>query len=378
MSSENPTPIQVSGSDVGDAELAAVARVFDLGYLGMGTEVAAFEGELADFFGRPAVCVSTGTAALQLAVQACGIGHGDEVIVPSFTYVASFQAISATGATPVAAEIDPVTLTLDPEDARRRITSRTRAIMPVHYASGLADLGAISALAAEGGLRVIEDAAHAFGTKGPKGLAGSFGDIACFSFDPIKNITSGEGGCVVTSDETVLERVRDARLLGVVGDTRARVQQTRLYQYDVIEQGWRYHMSNIMAGIGRTQLSRFAVFAATRRRLATRYQERLGNVAGVELIPLDYSQVVPHVMVIRLNGRETRDRMRKALADEYGIGTAIHYHPNHVLSMYRVEGLELPITDREAARVLTIPLHTRMSESDVDRVVEAIRNVLNS
>jgi dTDP-4-amino-4,6-dideoxygalactose transaminase len=375
---EDIAPIQVSGSDVGDAELAAVARVFDVGYLGMGAEVAAFESELTEFFGRPAVCVSTGTAALQLAVQACGIGPGDEVIVPSFTYVASFQAISATGATPVAAEIDPVTLTVDPDDVRARITARTRAIMPVHYASGLADMEAISALADEHGLRVIEDAAHAFGTTSAHGLVGSYGDIACFSFDPIKNVTAGEGGCVVTDDEKVLERVRDARLLGVIGDSRARVKQTRLYQYDVEEQGWRYHMSNIMASIGRTQLARFPKFAEKRRLLATRYQDQLANLPGVELIPLDYSHVVPHVFVIRLDTRETRDRVRQVLADEYRIGTAIHYHPNHVLTLYRVEGLGLPITDREAARVLTIPLHTRMNDTDVDRVVGAIRTVLET
>ena len=376
MSPNALAPIQVSGSDVGDAELAAVARIFDVGYLGMGTEVAAFEIELSEFFGRSAVCVSTGTAALQLAVQACGIGPGDEVIVPSFTYVASFQAISATGATPVAAEIDPVSLTLDPDDARRSVTSRTRAIMPVHYASGLADMEAISLLAEENGLRVIEDAAHAFGTMSSRGRTGSYGDIACFSFDPIKNITAGEGGCVVTDDEAVLERVRDARLLGVVGDSRARVQQTRLYQYDVLEQGWRYHMSNVMASIGRTQLSRFDDFAAKRRALAKRYQDRLSDISGIELIPLDYDAVVPHVFVIRLDDRDTRDHVRKVLAEEYGIGTAIHYHPNHVLTMYQVEGLRLPVTDREAARVLTIPLHTRMTLDDADRVAHAVIEIL--
>lgn len=376
MAADDVSPIQVSGSDVGPDELAAVARVFEVGYLGMGTEVAAFEGELTEFLGRPAVCVATGTAALQLAVQGCGIGAGDEVIVPSFTYVASFQAISATGATPVSAEIDRVTLTLDPEDVRARITSRTRAIMPVHYASGVADMHALAAIAAEHGLRVIEDAAHAFGTQTASGMVGSFGDVACFSFDPIKNVTAGEGGCVVTADPTVLERVRDARLLGVMGDSSARVRQTRLYQYDVEAQGWRYHMSNIMAGIGRAQLARFKEFAETRRALARQYQSALAGVDGIELIPLDYDTVVPHVFVIRLADRATRDELRRRLSEEHRIGTAIHYQPNHLLSFYGGGAVSLPVTEREAERVLTIPLHTRMTGADVDRVIDAIRMIL--
>lgn len=369
--------VQVSGSDIGPAELAAVARVFETGYLGMGAEVAAYEQELTELFCRPAVCVATGTAALHLAVQACGIGPGDEVIVPSFTYVASYQAISATGAAPVSAEINPATLTLDPTDVRARITPRTRAIMPVHYASGVADMSELSAIAREYGLRVIEDAAHAFGTDTPQGMVGSFGDIACFSFDPIKNITSGEGGCVVTSDEQVLERVRDARLLGVMGDTTARVRQTRLYQYDVEGQGWRYHMSNIMASIGRVQLARLPEFAAKRRDCARLYQAAFSAVEAIELIPLDYDTVVPHVFVIRLRDTSTRDDLRRRLADEYRIGTAIHYHPNHLLSFYGGGQQSLPITEKEAGRVLTIPLHTRMTTRDVDRVIAAILKIVS-
>ncbi len=240
----------------------------------------------------------------------------------------------------------------------------------------MADMKAIGAIAKDHGLRIIEDAAHAFGTQTPQGRTGSFGDIACFSFDPIKNVTAGEGGCVVSSDEDVLERVRDARLLGVMGDSRARVHQTRLYQYDVQEQGWRYHMSNVMAGIGRAQLARFPEFSVKRRQLALRYQESLSTMAGIELIPLDFEQVVPHVFVIRVADRETRDRLRSRLTNEHQIGTAIHYHPNHLLSFYRQERLTLPITEREAGRVLTIPLHTRMNTADVDRVVGAISGIL--
>ena len=167
----------------------------------MGEEVQAFERELTGFFGRQAVCVTNGTAALHLAVQGCGVGMGDEVLVPSLTYVACFQAISATGAVPVACDVDPQSFCLDWRDAEQRITAKTKAIMPVHYAGGVGDLDSIYALAQKAELRVIEDAAHAFGSSYQKRKVGSFGDIACFSFDGIKNITSGEGGCIVTDDQ---------------------------------------------------------------------------------------------------------------------------------------------------------------------------------
>ena len=170
----------------------------------MGTQVGEFEKELSRFFGRPAICVSTGTAALQLALQALGVGQGDEVLVQSLTYVASFQAISATGATAVCCDVDPATITLDVCDVESKITSKTKAIMPVHYAGGVGELDAIYEVAKKYNLRVIEDAAHAFGSSHKSRLVGSYGDIACFSFDGIKNITSGEGGCIVTNDTDVI------------------------------------------------------------------------------------------------------------------------------------------------------------------------------
>ena len=195
--------------------------VLDHEYLGMGQEVFAFEAALSNFFGRPTVCVANGTAALHLSLQAIGLTNGHEVLVPSLTYVSSFQAISATGATPVACDIDLATLTIDWKDAESRMTDKTKAIMPVHYAGGVGKLSEVYAFASNNGLRVIEDAAHAFGTTYGGKLVGAFGDISCFSFDGIKNITSGEGGCVVASDIKTLNTVRDCRLLGVVNDTES-------------------------------------------------------------------------------------------------------------------------------------------------------------
>ena len=209
--------MRLSRSIVGEAEAEAVHRVIcEDGYLGIGKEVQQFEADVAAYLGVPAswvISVNTGTAALHLAVEAVlGHGSGAEVLVPSLTFVASFQAIGGAGAVPVACDARLDTATIDLADAERRLTPRTKAIMPVHYASNPVDLDGVYAFAEKHGLRVIEDAAHAFGClyKGRK--IGSFGDVACFSFDGIKNITCGEGGCIVTSDQAVAEAARDGRL----------------------------------------------------------------------------------------------------------------------------------------------------------------------
>ena len=257
--------IRLSKSCLRDGEKQSVLRVLDKEFLGMGEEVQAFERELTGFFGRQAVCVVNGTAALHLALQASGVGRGDEVLVPSLTYVACFQAISATGAVPVACDVDPQSLCLDWRDAEKRITAKTKAIMPVHYSGGVGDLDSIYALAQKAELRVIEDAAHAFGSSYQKRKVGSFGDIACFSFDGIKNITSGEGGCIVTDDQEVLNLVRDARLLGVEKDSDKRYSGQRSWEFDVNRQGWRYHMSNVMAAIGIEQLKRIKKILSIRK-----------------------------------------------------------------------------------------------------------------
>jgi dTDP-4-amino-4,6-dideoxygalactose transaminase len=364
--------IRLSKSCLSDAEKQAVMDVIDRGYLGMGAEVQQFEEALTDFFGRPAICVVNGTAALHLAIQACGFKAGDEVLVPSLTYVASFQAISATGAQPVACDIDPVTLTLNCCDAEARITPRTKALMPVHYSGGVGDLVGIYSLAAKYNLRVIEDAAHAFGTIVDGRRVGSYGDISCFSFDGVKNITSGEGGCILTDNEMVLRRCRDARLLGVEHDSERRYSGHRSWDFDVTEQGWRYHMSNIMAAIGLQQLARFPEMRSKRQALAIRYSSLLASNSKVKLLAHNYTNVVPHIFVIRIAGLTNREQLRQNMLDD-GIQTGIHYKTNHLLSLYKnAEALPLPVTEAIYPELLTLPMHSDMLERDVDFVCERL------
>jgi len=357
--------IRLSKSCLGELEKQAVMGVLDRGYLGMGEEVQQFEQALTEFFGQPAVCVVNGTAALHLALQSCDIGPDDEVLVPSLTYVASFQAISATGARPVACDVDPRTLTLDWHDAESRLTPRTRAVMPVHYGGGVGDFDGIQAFARRHGLRVIEDAAHAFGSTHNDKRIGSFGDIVCFSFDGIKNITSGEGGCIVTSDQMVLQHVRDARLLGVEKDSEKRYTGQRSWEYDVTTQGWRYHMSNIMAAIGLEQLRRFDELAVVRRTRARLYDELLKNHSRIQPLQHDFDTVVPHIYVVRISGMKDRQKLQASLLEK-GIQTGVHYQPNHCLSFYRDSGAApLPVTEAIYPELMTLPLHPELSEDDV-------------
>ena len=366
--------IRLSKSSLSYLEKQSVMRVLDKEFLGMGDEVHQFERMLSEFFGRPAICVANGTTALQLAIQSCDIGPGDEVLVPSLT---SFQAISANGAIPVACDINEMNLGISLVDAEKRLTNKTKAIMPVHFAGDASGLDDIYAFAKKHRLRVIEDAAHAFGHLTNHGRVGSNGDIACFSFDGIKNITSGEGGCIVASDENVLERLKDMRLLGVKKDTDMRYGGSRSWEFDVVEQGWRYHMSNIMAAIGIEQLKRFEVFKLQRQMLVNKYDQLLGAVPGIHLYKRNYDYVVPHIYVIRIPGMINRAVLREYLLKE-GIQTGIHYQPNHTLSLYKnTRQDKFEVIDRVYPELLTLPLHVDLSEADVDYISRKINKALS-
>lgn len=366
--------IKLSKSCIGQEEIDAVTDVLRREYLGMGQDVHKFEDDLKSFFGREVTLVNTGTAALHLACQGIGLKEGDEVLVQSLTYVACFHAIRATGAKPVACEVDDDTLTIDLNDAEKKLTAKTKAIMPVLYAGNPVNLDAIYEFAHKYGLRVIEDASHAFGTTYKGKLVGSFGDVCCISMDGIKNITSGEGGMIITDDPKVQQVTKDARLLSVQNDTESRYEGGRTWIFDVTHPGWRYHMSNIMAAIGYTQLRKFPEFKEIRQRLAKIYQKKLAEIPSIKIIPCNYEEVVPHIFVIRVtDGR--RDELRAKLND-MGVGTGMHYRPNHLLSLFvgNQDNETLQHTNMVYEQLITLPLHADLSEQDVEYVCDIIRN----
>jgi dTDP-4-amino-4,6-dideoxygalactose transaminase len=367
--------IRLSKSVLNNEEIEAVSKVLKNEYLGMGKQVLNFENELNAFFNSKTVCVNSGTAAIQLALQAVGVERGDEVLVQSLTYLATYQAISALGAIPVSCDILSDSFTIDLKDAKTKITSKTKVILPVHYASNPGNLDEIYEFAKIYDLRVVEDAAHAFGSSYKKNIIGSIGDVVCFSFDGIKNITSGEGGAVVTKNKEVIDYIKDARLLGIENDSSKRYENKRSWDFDVKNQGWRYHMSDIMASIGRIQLKKFPVFKDKRQKLSNLYLNKLSNIKNITLIKLDYTIIVPHIFVIRItNGY--RDSIRNQLLDK-GIQTGLHYKPNHLLSFYKTNFL-LPNTEKLYSEILTLPLHPDLDFSDVDFISETIISLLKN
>lgn len=367
--------IRLSKSVVGEEEKLALARVIDAGYLGMGSEVELFEQEIREFIGteHEVICVNSGTAALHLALQAIGVGYGDEVLVPSLTYVATFQAISATGAKPIACDVTEGKAFIDIEDAETRVNNRTKAIIPVHYGSNSEGMEVVNSFAKKHGLRIVEDAAHSFGCRRNGMYVGAHGDIICFSFDGIKNITAGEGGVIVTGDLVVAQRIKDARLLGVEKDTEKRYSGKRSWSFEVTDQGWRYHMSNLMAAIGREQLKKIDLFSNRRMAVAQRYASVFRDIHNLSLLDFDYENLVPHIFPIRVRNR--RQREVAATLNELGIETGSHYQPNHLLSYYATS-YSLPVTELLSEELMSIPIHPDIPEIDQTRVIDAVRYAL--
>ena len=342
----------------------------------MGEEVEKFEIELSKFFDRPSLCVINGTSALHLALQASGVKKGDEVLVPSLTYIASYQAISATGAKPISCDVNKDNLLLDLNDAHKRLTTSAKAIMPVHFAGDVGDLNAVYRFAKKNKLAVIEDAAHAFGTIYNGEKVGSFGNIACFSFDGIKNITSGEGGCIVSDDKKIIRKIKDARLLGVEKDSEKRYKRQRSWDFDVSQQGWRCHMSNIMAAIGLEQLKRLPEFSIKRKQLAKEYDNCLKH-KKIKLFKRDYENIVPHIYVLRIVELENRKDLLKKMLKK-GIELGYHYQPNHILSLYSgIDAMPLPVTDLVSSEIISLPLHPDLSIEDIRFISESLIEILN-
>ncbi|MBS3182059.1 DegT/DnrJ/EryC1/StrS family aminotransferase [Leucobacter manosquensis] len=353
---------------IGDEEREAVDRVLRSGMIAQGPEVAAFEQEFGAHFaaGRATVAVNSGTSGQHLGLLAAGVGPGDEVIVPSFTFAATGNSVALTGATPVFVDIEPDFFTLDPDSVRAAISPRTKGIMPVHLYGHPFLVDQIEAIAHEHGIAIYEDAAQAHGASWGGRQVGAIGDFAMFSLYPTKNMTSGEGGMVTCENE---ELARNVRLL------RNQGMETQ-YANEVI--GFNARMTDVHAAIGRVQLTKVDGWTAQRQRNAAALNEGLAGVAGVRT-PRVHEQAshVYHQYTVRLDAGE-RDRIREALKQEHNIGTGVYYPiPNHRLPSLAkfAPGLELPETERAAAEVLSLPVHPSLSGGDIDRIIAAVTQV---
>ena len=369
--------IRLSKSCITKKEISFVTKILKKEFLGIGPEVKKFEDELKAFFKRDVVCFNSGTAALHVALQSIGIKPNDEVLVPSVTYVATFQAISATGAKPIMCDIDLNTLQICIKSIKKNITNKTKAIIPVHYSGSVGKLTELFILAKKNNLRVIEDAAHAFGTNFKNKRIGSFGDITCFSFDGIKNITSGEGGCLVTKDKKVIKLSKDIRLLGVSNESDKRYLGHRSWINDVKIQGWRYHMSDINAAIGRAQLKKFSFFSKRRRDLCKFYDKQFLSFTKVKTFKRNFSKEVPHIYVVRIQNLKKRELLRKKL-QTFGIQTGIHYIPGYKFSKYKKNKKFFPNTENIYKEILTLPLHPDLSKKDVKFVCQKLNLILKN
>ena len=365
--------IPVSRPSIGKEELAAIEKVFATGWLGLGSVVFDFENQLKAYCGaNNAIAVNTGTTALHLALDAFAIGPGDEVIVPSMTFAASIQAITQTGASPVFCEVRESDLNIDVSDVRKKVSSKTRAIMPVHYCGKPCVMDELLTLGREHDLKIIEDAAHAFGSKYKGKMIGGLGDATCFSFDPIKNITTGEGGAVTLADDELAEKMRRKRILGIDKDTWHRYKNERTWSYEVVEQGYRYHMSNINAAIGLEQLKKLDKFIARKRAITMKYDKEFAGLKGIKVLANDHIETAQFCYIIRVtDGR--RDKLMVQLKEK-GVGSGVHYIPNHLQPFFKKYASgSLPVTERLGEEILTLPLYYDMKDDEVELVVKSVK-----
>ncbi len=364
--------IPIARPSIGEEELSEVRKVFASGWLGMGAVVFDFENAIKDYLAaKYVIAVNTGTSALHIALDALNLAPEDEVIVPSLTFVASIQAIIACRARPVFCEIESNTLNMDIADVKKRITKRTRAIMPVHYGGLACDMDGLLNIAQKYGIRIVEDAAHAFGStyKGKK--IGSLGDITCFSFDPIKNLTCGEGGAVVLNEEKLAQEIIRKRILGIDKDTWQRYKNERSWFYEVVTTGFRYHMSNINAAIGLVQLKKLDQVLVKKKDIVKRYDEAFKGISGIELLYRDYEETAPFNYIIKVKNNR-RDELLDYL-NKNGVGAGVHYIPNHIQPLFKHFNADLPITDKAGREILSLPLYYEMSENDIATVIDAVK-----
>jgi UDP-4-amino-4-deoxy-L-arabinose-oxoglutarate aminotransferase len=374
-----------SRPSISEEDIQAVAGVLRSGWITTGSKCAEFEHRFSEYVGcTGAVALSSATAGMHLLLHALGIGPGDEVITPSMTWVSTVNLILLSGATPVFADIDRDTLMVTRESLESCLTEKTRLIIPVHFAGAPADMEPIRNMAFEEEIPIVEDAAHSLGTEYRGSKIGCIG-TSIFSFHPIKNITTGEGGLFCSDNQELLNRIRMLRFHGLGVDAYDRQTQGRHPQAQVLEPGYKYNMTDISAVLGLRQLARVDDFNKKRGELAMLYRERLMEID--EILPLA-DPPYPfrhawHLFVVRLDtdrAKISRDQFMNKLKDR-NIGTGLHFRAVHLQKYYResmsIEPGALPNTEWNSKRILSLPLFPDMTEHDLDDVIEAIKDTLS-
>jgi dTDP-4-amino-4,6-dideoxygalactose transaminase len=356
-------------------EFDASRSALELGWLGMGSYVGHFEEALKTYLGavdRHVVAVSTGHAALHLALLMLGIGPEDEVITASFNNAADFQAILATGAEPVFCDIEEDSLCINLDKAAELVSPRTKAIIVMDYDCVLCDHDRVATLAQAHGLRVLHDAAHVFGSKYKGRMVGGFSDVTMFSFDPVKTITCIDGGALVVRTEEERQKLHEMRLLGMSQPAKVMYTNARAWTYDMRTIGFRYHMANLHAAIGLAQLAKMEHITRSRRAAGRYYNEHLSNLPDVIVPKTNFTDITPFLYYIRVPAAK-REPLRTFLNDR-GIDTGIHWQPGHWFTLLKeCRRGDLSVTDRLGQEVLSLPLHSMMSTDTLDRVIAGIK-----
>jgi dTDP-4-amino-4,6-dideoxygalactose transaminase len=357
-------------------ETQACKNVLNVGWLGMGKNVGIFENDIMNYIGchdRYVVAVSTGHAALHLGLILAGVGPGDEVITPSFNNIADFQAILATGASIVFCDIDDRSLCIDLDKAESLFTQKTKAMIVMDYDCVLCDHDRINGIAEKRRVRIIHDAAHSFGSKYKGKAVGSFSDICMFSFDPVKTITCIDGGALIVRDKKEVELLHEMRLVGMGQPAAVMYQNQRAWTYDVNHLGFRYHMANLHAAVGSSQLSKIQRISESRRKVCQCYNEQFTGIPDIRVPITDFVDIMPFLYYIRVPENK-RDALRAHMFEQ-GVDTGIHWQPGHWFTLFKnCRKGDLSVTDRAGKEILSLPLHSEMSQESIDRVVAGIKS----
>jgi len=364
----------------GEAEAQAAAEVIRSGWLTIGPHTVEFEKNFAKYVGaKHALAVSSCTAALHLALEAIGVKATDEVLVPTVTFTATAEVVAYLGARPVLVDVDPATLNLSTADAERKITEKTKAIIPVHFAGQPCDMDEICDLARRHNLRIVEDAAHAVPASYHGRPIGAVSEATCFSFYATKTLTTGEGGMVTTDNDAIADRVRTMRLHGIGRDAWKRYTAEGSWFYEVLAPGYKYNMNDVQAAIGLVQLAKCDDMHARRSAIARRYDEAFSKVEMLETPTLRKDrESAMHLYVLRLNTEQltiSRNDFIRELK-ELEIGASVHFIPLHFHPYYRdaygYTPNDLPVAAREFERYLSLPLFPDMTDEQVDHVIDSV------